>query len=533
MAKFLKGYIGGVRWTRGTRRSYPPRPEVVYRKERREFLGYVGRFATYGLMADVGIRLWDRMGSGYELQAQSETILERPSGTYNMAGSGGFADTGGTSGNIRRYRPRPGAVCVIRGGWDLEISYITIDGKSGANGFLTFDGSLDPKVGAPSYRSAPINNVMSNNVTIENAVLKGAWQGHYGYAVDGSSWCDEADATNAVGPKLPRGGIGWSGTNGVMRDCVVIGDKNGLGGVRGGLRCERVLFRNVTSAGGIESVNGSNPYLEVDGCVFWDIPNHGLSGHCPGSGGRIDVRNSLFGPTQEVMGIGNYGAKGVDEFYWIHNTIYTGRGASTWPHDGNPANPVGCGYTEGLNISGPDGGVRLVCVIRDNVFWFERKAYIQFAAGSGNLTTGASNEIDYNLYHTYDPAQNPSNRFKIDGSSAWKTFETWKVALAAKGIRGRDAHSLETTGQNGPVFADPPVYANPQPIPGTDANHYGFRIAPSLAAARSWFILQAGSLGKKAASDGLDMGINGVVPSITPPSDPTAPRSPTNLRIVG
>lgn len=502
MRPYFRGFTGSKKWTRGSRPrlDLPPRPVTVFRAERRQFLGYVGRFAKYAIVADVVTRGISRVGGFPELYAQSETIVERPSGTYSLTD---FVAQAGTASSIRRYRPQTGAVVtILPGGSYDKRPYTILDGSTGANNRILI-----------AMNDAQINGlagIYDSNVVVQNVHFIGPHQIHYGYAWDGTRYCDEGAAT-AYGPDgLPQGACIASifGTNVVVRDCVMTGVKNLDDGVRGGVRYERVFAYYMESAGGL---TGTGQYLEYDGSVLWHLPNHGMSANIP-IGGRVDVRNSIFGTTQEVTGIGAFGSVGCDEFSWVHNTIYVCGGY--YPNWGENNNH--CGHTSGLVLSGPDGEVRRRTTIKNNVFRFVRNGdeAIQWRAASGNLDNGANDVVDYNLYYYVD-TQGDSRRIQLNGGHLSR--DVW---LAANG--GRDTHSIWDVA---PLFVDPPPdFQQPQPAPGTAANNWGTRLdlaRESVASFRRRLTLQAGSRGKGAADDGLDMGID----------ERLGPRSPRNLRL--
>jgi hypothetical protein len=499
---YFKGFTGSTRWTGGNRRrlDLPPRPVTVFRKERRQFLGYVGRFAKYAIVADVVTRGISRIGGFPELYAQTETIVERPSGTYALTD---FVSQAGTGSNPRRYRPQSGAVCnIIPGGAYDKRAHTILDGSTGANRRILIqmtDAQIRGFLG-----------IYDSNVTVQNVHFVGPHPIHYGYAWDGTKYCDEGAAT-AYGPDgTPQGACISSiyGTNVVVRDCVMTGVKNLDDGVRGGVRYERLFAYYMESAGGL---TGTGQYLEYDQSVLWHLPNHGMSANVA-TGGRVEVRNSIFGTTQEVTGVGAFGSIGCDEFTWIHNTIYVCGGY--YPNWGENNNH--CGHTSGLVLSGPDGQVRRRTTIKNNIFRMVRTEAIEWRAPSGNLDNGVNDTVDYNLYYLSDP----QNAARIEFNGLHLSPEQW---LAANG--GRDTHSIWNVS---PLFVNaPPDFQQPQPAPGTAGNLWGTRLdvsRESVDSFRQRLALQTGSPGKNAADDGLDMGI--AQGALWPP------KSPTNVRIV-
>jgi hypothetical protein len=187
--------------------------------------------------------------------------------------------------------------------------------------------------------------------------------------------------------------------------------------------------------------------------------------------------------------------------------------------------PVNVGA--GMRIPGITSEIQ----VRNNIFVMDGSVIYQV---QDNGSVQPNNRIDqkailnsdYNLVYQRDGA---TGKFvRLNGMDRGLT--TWQRES------GRDANSKFN---ELPVFVNEPTLRNPLPNPGNARNNWGWdRAIPrtvgnnfaDLQTIRAWFGLSNESPGKRAASDGSDMGIRPLT-GTSGPTGPTGPTAPRNLRI--
>ena len=336
------------------------------------------------------------------------------------------------------------------------------------------DAGLDPDLTDPSRsfpRAAGVR-IDADNVRIENTVIAGVNDIHTGFNTLNQTSCKEFDSGTKGG-----GMIVISGDNIGFKNITVYGFNDALSvqSAAGNVVVEDSLIRNNFNGMSLEGKS-----LTVRNSVLWVHPNHQFSIKTTQPGSFFSLENNLLVDAQDMVKAGA-AWEGADELYVIHNTFWT------------PANNP-CNVYREIQAN----NVRDKIVIKDNVI----------VSVSDNWMTIASTQIpfltsDFNLGYRYEGIAN--NEFDIDGSQL--IHEDWVAQT------GQDSNSIV---RQEPLFVDAPQYED------FSENQWGFRIPSSVAEARSWLTLAAGSPGKNAASDGKDIGIlaDGSVP---PPSDSIPP----------
>ncbi|MCZ6775275.1 MAG: Ig-like domain-containing protein [Ignavibacteria bacterium] len=396
--------------------------------------------------------------------ARAETVTLIPPGTYNFPD---FLSASGTSENWIRYKPEtPGSV-IVRGGTDVEnVQYVILDG-------LIVDARLDPDF--PDRGRGII--FKTSNVKVENTLIIGPNDVHTGYKVTNAvaSDCKEFSVPNGIGGT----GLAIKSNKNITISNVIVYGFNGAMSVwdGGSAIVENSLFRN-----NFNGVSFSGRSLIIRNSVMWTTPNHQFSIKSLEAGSVFRLENNILVDSQDTVKAGAAWS-GADEVYIIHNTF--------WIPDNVP-----CTDYSGLQIS----KVRDKLVVKDNIIISTSKPWANIRTSQTSILTS-----DYNLFFHYD--NNTERDFKIDSED--EIIDVWYS------VTGEDSNSLV----NPPVeFVDPPRYVEPLPSSGNQANEWGFKIPQTVAEARSWLTLKAGSPGKNAASDGTDIGIvEGFVGSDPPP----------------
>jgi hypothetical protein len=206
--------------------------------------------------------------------------------------------------------------------------------------------------------------------------------------------------------------------------------------------------------------------------------------------------NNLIVDAQEVNMV--WCGDCLDELVVVHNTIYI------------PANAP-CGEMSGIKTA----MVRERVIVRDNIIVNTGTPFI------GSSPDTMSLESDFNLFYHHRTVRAP-DEFRY-GSRVGKRDRVTRAQWLGL---GRDRHSVF---DRAPIFQDPPQNGD------LETNQWGFRVPISVAEARSWFFLRAGSPGVRAASDRSDIGISR---SSSSPASParsgrraTAPSTPQALRL--
>lgn len=542
------GWIGSQRWTTGAGGVFQPRWSTQYqfRQERRQFLGYCGKFAMYGLVAESVVRVTNRMGPGYELFAQSETIRELAAGNHQWIGGstrtiGGQSFAGGTSGNIIVIRPQAGAVVNLYGDGATHEgaagAWCRIDGSTGANGMMTFDTSLNTAYPNAAYGRG-IDLVSSSNVTYRGIYFKGVDDHHGAFntcnipcgeerdhnltCVSDTDPCNDGGHTSTQSlSKSAITQVGAGVTNFALEDCILADFRTWIGTVRSQCRLVRCLLTNCESSGGPtnDPTGDANWLYEMVSCVAWEIPNHGIAGidTTLGTESRLDIQNCVFGTCQDNIGIGGFVTHGCGDFICIHNTFYMPNQdfeGQTDPGEWNEATKGLPLVTHLLLSFGATGAeVRDQRTVRNNVFTITRNFGNKFIGMGGSTVVNNDSpfDIDYNLYHVWF---GPQTCFSYDNNNSID-FAAWKAALIAAGYPNAEANSLN---QQAPTFVNPPTYTFPRPTGTPDAiiaANWGYeqvtRTPAGIAAFRARLELADGTLGtpgNNPASDGLKRGIN-------------------------
>lgn len=460
---------------------------------RRQFLGYCWSGAkAYPLWTWA----WVPLVGLFPNDAGAEDLIQVPSGTYNAAD---IFKASGTAGTRKRYQAITAGGVIVGGNQKITRDYVTADG-------MVFDGRLSSD---PTKKGA-IDRIEGAEVHLENCRLRGPIDIHRSYEPDengdGSTACsqDECTGTENCIPSTSAPPL-LAGRHARLYRCVLHGSQS-IGTVQDGswLEIDECLIRNHFNGFDL-SPNGK---ITISNSAMLVAPNHAFSIKCAsGQGGEVVLHNTLWWDYQDPFDAGE--RQGCDILRITHCTI----GIS--PSVNNREHPASGG--SGGKFGGSVGQVRNECLFRDNLCSLYRgtNAFLVVLSTQYGILTQ-----DYNLFYHHVP-QTPARVVRVDGVD--KAFAEWQA------ISGKDAHSLYGSA---PVFANPPEYAGPScavgmPDPGNAANAWGYRTIPdSLATVRGWFALQAGSPGKNAASDGLDMGM--VASGIFPP----APSAPKNLRII-
>ena len=397
------------------------------------------------------------------LRAQSETLVQVPSGTYSLEQ---VVTQSGTAISWIRYRPAVPGTVTIRGGEVLEgRQYVILDG-------FTIDTRLDPNY--PSW-SPTLNITSSEHIVITNSELVGPADIHTGFDITGAQNCKEAE-----GFPTPRGPGFRTGpdTDYITFSNVLVHGFHTAGRFHG--KHDKVvnsLFRNNHNAFDVEG-----GVVEIVDSVFWVHPNHLFELH---GATTVYLVNNLFVDAQDMFASQMH--EGVDEVHMVHNTFWI------------PANKPCYGFT-GINLA----GVHQLAEVRNNLL-VNKQTDIFFHVTDAVIPLL---ESDYNLFYYY--GAQTTEEFKLLDQGRMVPLETWRS------ISGQDPDSI---GRQQPLFVDPPQYED------FSMNQWGFRIPSSVAQARAWLTLRAGSPGAGAGSDGLDMGITGS-------GGPIPPGAPTNLRII-
>jgi hypothetical protein len=370
---------------------------------------------------------------------------------------------------------------IIRGGGTINRSYVTLEG------FL-FDNTLNPNYGGSGAHTVIVAS-NSLGVRIEQSEIKAsAHDIHTGYLWGTNTRdCSESGSlSSATGLSIS------SGSNVTLADSVLHGAYNVTNHMSGStLRIERSLVRN--NFNGLQVGSGST--IQFVDSVLWDHPNHPIIVDSTNLATLV-IDNSIIVSGQNT--VRTVGEEGGSHVIVRHSTFYT------------PSNHP-CGSDAGIDPT----NVRQQVVIENNIV----------AVNSNNWWRALTSQLpfyrsDYNLgYHW----QTTSGRdLRLDSSML--SLEQWRVAT------GQDLHTIKAR----PLFVDAPLYASQLPATGDASNQWGFRVPSSVAQVRGWFALQAGSPGKGAGSDGLDMGwapgAGGPLP--LPPNPTPAPQPPTNLRVI-
>jgi hypothetical protein len=333
------------------------------------------------------------------LRAQTETVIQVPSGTYDFSQ---ILKQSGTSSNWIRYRPAvPGGV-TIRGGEFRNIQYVILDG-------FTVDGRLDPEWPG---KSRGIDVRTSHHVTVMNTEVIGPADIHTGFDISGKSSCREADGFPNV-----SGGIGArDDTEAITFSNVVVHGFYAAGAFRGKRdRIVNSLFRNNYNGLSVSSVD-----IAIVDSVFWVHPNHLFSIQ---GAGRIFLVNNLLVDAQDMFQTGS-GREGAEDVSILHNTFWI------------PANKPCYGFS-GLNLY----AVSRRGHVTNNVIVNKQEGFI--AVSDASVATIAS---DYNLFFTYVPT---TKEFNFIDRKLMVPIETWRSMTA------QDSHSLA---RQAPQFVNEPQY---------------------------------------------------------------------------
>jgi hypothetical protein len=351
----------------------------------------------------------------------------------------------GKAGHPIRYQPEQPGTVTIKGGEIRRMHDIILDG-------VLIDGRLDPEWPA---KSRGVDVRQSTNVTIMNSEIVGPADIHTGYDVTDTVNCSEAR-----GFPTQSGGVGSDrDSDHITFSNVTVHGFRGAGSLRGKHdRIEASLFRNNFNGFSVSSAD----FQMVDS-VMWVHPNHLLSMQ---GAGTVLLANNLFVDGQDMFQAGKTW-KGAAEVTIVSNTFYI------------PANKPCYGFT-GMNLY----QIAKSAVVRDNIFVNKHDGFMAVSDQSiGKI------QSDYNLFFNYEST---TREFHLIDRGTKVSYEDWRQ------LSDQDGHSIV---RQPPAFVDAPQYAD------ADANKWGFRIPASVAEARSWFVLQASSPGKGAASDGDDIGI--------------------------
>ena len=386
--------------------------------------------------------------------AQAETLVTIASGTYDVST---VVAQSGTPANWIRYKPATPGTVTLRGGGTVDKSYVILDG------FL-FDAKLDPRMSRTPPKGAGVA-ITANFVRIENSTVAGTNSIHTGYDTNDAVSCSEFDGGNLGG-----GVVVQSGGDITLDNVTIYGFKDAFSTWEtvGDTVIKNSLIRN--NHNGI-SLEGKS--LTMQDSVVWVNPNHQFSikSLLPGSFFRLE--NNLLVDAQDMIKAGA-AWPGVDDLIVIHNTFWIA-----------PNNP--CAVYREIQAS----NVRDQILIQDNIIVSVSDNWLTIASSQIPITTS-----NYNLLYRH--AGNAGDEFNIDTVKLF--YEDWVAQT------GEDTNSIV---RQEPLFVDAPLNND------FTENRWGFRIPDTVAEARSWFQLIAGSPGRNAASDGLDMGI--IPGSVAPP----------------
>ena len=188
-------------------------------------------------------------------------------------------------------------------------------------------------------------------------------------------------------------------------------------------------------------VGGNDRWGGMGGVIHGGTGTAGV----PSATGDVVIRNNIF--------FDNFGAILVESGYKVYNnTLVANNRDYTGPNSSWRATP-GPGFTGMLAYDNTD------CAIKNNIV-------LQHAQGEVSLNTAGmvNADIDNNLYGNASGA-----RLADAGGALFTSFtlSAWQQRLAARGIRGAEAHSIEAD----PRFVSVPV------LPNSDHTNLDFRLS--------------------------------------------------------